>query len=222
MKKILTTLSVFLYILGKKLASVVEDLEMMEGPAIHPRGHAMSPSFGCLFVGHSLFEEEFSGCHLMFACDKGYGRRHDSRYKGCYERESWGKQPAVDFLLVRQPTSERLQRQWMEDWVDTKKAKLIVIIHHKSEVLHQDKLSDVSKHLLSSGYRCESKLLKAELCGAATWSSYCITVARLPSSSTTPSYLDLPKDFHLPISPRGCGNMVMTHYVKGITEDRFC
>ena len=63
----------YLYFIGEPQNIVVYcDLEMMQGATIHPSGNQSGPTFGCLFVGGTLVEEDFGNCLLVFACDRLY------------------------------------------------------------------------------------------------------------------------------------------------------
>ena len=77
------------------------DFEMMQGLTIYPSDTQSGPTFGCLFVGWLLVEEEFDNCELKFACDRVYNKDVRDNYLGDYEQVKWSRQPSVDFLVVR-------------------------------------------------------------------------------------------------------------------------
>ena len=102
-----------------------------------------------------------------------------------------------------------------------KKVKALILVHHPQEVLQTEGIGATTKSLREMGYQCETRLLKAEMCGAASWATYFVTIATLSSASNPLQLHRLPSDLHLPISPRDCGNVIVKHFVKGVTEERF-
>ena len=109
----------------------------------------------------------------------------------------------------------------MKDWMQGKRVKALILVHHPQELLQTEGIGATTKSLREMGYHCETRLLKAELCGAASWATYFVTIATLSSTSNPLQLHRLPSDLHLPISPRGCGNVIIKHFVKGVTEERF-
>ena len=173
------------------------DFEMMQGPTIYPSDTQSGPTFGCLFVGGALVEEEFDNCDLKFACDRVYGKDVRDNYLGDYERVKWSRQPSVDFLVVRQPSLVSLRLRWMKDWVEDKRVKTLILFHHPLKVAQTEGIGATTKKLRSLGYDCETRLLKAELCGAATWSTYFMTIATFPGHHNPLQLHLLPPESHL-------------------------
>ena len=158
---------------------------------------------------------------MEFACDLEYKGRTDKRYHPVYDKVGWKRMTPVDFLAVKQPKKERLRKRWMRDWLMHGKVKAMVVIHQDTDYVKDHMGSSLSKSLRGLGYQSETRLVRAELCGAATWTSYFVTFAVRIENNTVFDLGALPKDLHLPINIRGCGNIITRHYVKGVTEERF-
>ena len=97
----------------------------------------------------------------------------------------------------------------------------MVVIHQDTDYVEDHMGSSFSKSLRGLGYQSEMRLVRAELRGAATWTSYFVTYAVRQENNTIFNSSALLEDLHLSINIRRCSNIITRHYVKGLTEERF-
>lgn len=114
-------------------------------------------------------------------CDKAISPANNSATKvySHYSRTKWKRVAPVDVLVVRQPRSMIATRQqWLKDWCQAKKTLVVVLFHHPTEWINRSHaLGGIAKIVHALAYHTRTWLLKAEACGAATWSTYMVTIA---------------------------------------------
>ena len=110
---------------------------MMQGADIHIQQDS-APSFGCLFTGELVVEEDFAGCKMEFACDLVYKGKVDKRYHLMYDKVGWKKMPPIHFLLVQQPKQQRLRKRWMRDWLKHGRVKAVVVVHQDTDYVEDN------------------------------------------------------------------------------------
>ena len=195
---------------------ILNDVELIQGAPLDPVPGRAPPTVGCLFTGALSLEKEWQGCDLAFSCDRAFKGHANPRYFSDFFRTSWKKVPAVDALIVHQPKRPRLRASWMKTFCVFKRTPCIVLIHHPDEWKSSSQIGLSTKSLKAYGYETRSWCVKAEQCGAATWASYLVTFAVLPSLSTQLAHM--PRDLHLPLSARSCRNIIVQYPKPDVSE----
>ncbi len=197
-------------------------MDVMQGENIVASTTSFSPTFGGLFLGSPSIGDEWSGGRLQFFCDRSLDKslleKKGKVYVKNYLMVRWQDYEDVDCLVVRQPSDTKLRSRWMSEWCNRRKTQCLVVFHHEREFCGTDDVGNTGKELKALGYNIRTWHVKSELCGAATWSDYVVTMAIFGNEGAE-RLEHLPNDLHLQLPPRACGNIVIRHYEKGVTDN---
>jgi hypothetical protein len=86
----------------------------------------------------------------------------------------------------------------------------VILFHHLDELVGPDEYSDRTfvKQIESLGYASQSLFVKAEECGAPTWSSYFLTISCYKESSFSHHFHAFPSSLQVGLPPRPCQNLI--------------